>query len=132
MERRLPAKLLKLIWADHRGLVVNLYRGDGTRRQVEIALVVLEAFVGAQPDGLHGLHRDDNKRNNQVGNLYWGTPSQNNYDASRNGRNWQTHKTHCKNKHAFTPENTIIRSDNGCRQCRACNRDAQRRRRSKR
>jgi hypothetical protein len=30
-------------------------------------------------------------------------------------------KTHCKNGHEFTPENTYIRPDNGGRQCRACN-----------
>lgn len=34
-------------------------------------------------------------------------------------------KTHCKHGHEFTPENTYIRPDTGCRMCKACNRDAQ-------
>jgi hypothetical protein len=31
------------------------------------------------------LHRDDNKDNNAIGNLYWGTPKQNCDDRARNG-----------------------------------------------
>ncbi len=31
-------------------------------------------------------------------------------------------KTHCKNEHLFTEENTYIRPDTGTRQCKACKR----------
>lgn len=37
-------------------------------------------------------------------------------------------KTHCVHDHEFTPENTYIKK-NGCRSCRACNREAARLRR---
>lgn len=33
-------------------------------------------------------------------------------------------KTHCKNGHEFTPENTRLRSRDGKRDCRACNKIA--------
>lgn len=36
-------------------------------------------------------------------------------------------QTHCISGHEFTPENTIIKS-NGCRQCRECRREYDRRR----
>jgi hypothetical protein len=32
-------------------------------------------------------------------------------------------KTHCKNGHEFTQENTLVRHDNGCRDCRTCKQD---------
>jgi hypothetical protein len=132
MQRRKGPKILKATMAAHRGFVVNLYPEGGDRKTAEVSLLVLEAFVGPRPDGLHGLHRDDDKCNNRLDNLYWGTRSQNMLDAVRNGRHWQVRKTHCKNGHEFTPENTVIRKDNGCRQCRACNLEAQRRRRERR
>lgn len=36
-------------------------------------------------------------------------------------------KTHCKHGHEFTPENTIIRPSDGCRECRTCQRETSRR-----
>lgn len=38
------------------------------------------------------------------------------------GTHWQRVKTHCKNGHEFTAENTIVRSDGKHRDCRACSR----------
>jgi hypothetical protein len=35
---------------------------------------------------MYGCHRDDNRYNNHLDNLYWGTPWQNKQDAKRNGR----------------------------------------------
>lgn len=49
-------------------------------------ILVLEAFVGPRPPGLFGLHRDDDKANNELANLYWGSKSQNSVDFCRNAR----------------------------------------------
>lgn len=35
-------------------------------------------------------------------------------------------RTHCKNGHAFSPENTILHADNGGRRCRICRRNSNR------
>lgn len=48
--------------------------------------LVLEAFIGPRPPGLHGLHKDDNRDNNAMANLYWGTRGENMQDAISNGR----------------------------------------------
>lgn len=48
--------------------------------------LVLEAFVGPRPEGCESLHADDVGDNNVLGNLSWGTRSQNLHDAVRNGR----------------------------------------------
>jgi hypothetical protein len=46
--------------------------------------MVLESFVGPCPPGQMGLHADDNKENNVLNNLRWGTSSENAYDSIRN------------------------------------------------
>lgn len=42
--------------------------------------------------------------------LYMGTNTDNMHQASQQKRFPEQHKTHCKNGHEFTPENTIIRN----------------------
>jgi hypothetical protein len=57
---------------------------EGKRFFVHILL--LENFVGPRPDGFLGLHKDGNKDNNFLENLYWGSPSDNMKDRERHGR----------------------------------------------
>lgn len=56
------------------------------RREEFVHLLVLEAFVGPRPEGLFGLHKDDDRSNNSLSNLYYGTSQQNWADRKRNGR----------------------------------------------
>ena len=58
----------------------------GARRVVGVAILVLEAFDGPRPRGLFALHDDDDKANNRLSNLRWGTRADNAKDARRNGR----------------------------------------------
>ena len=63
---------------------VYLYReGHMFKRRVHV--LVLEAFRGERPEGMLALHRDDDKDNNTLENLYWGTVWDNRDDARRNG-----------------------------------------------
>jgi hypothetical protein len=55
-------------------------------RYVRLHTLILETFVGPKPAGCEGCHRDDVRTNNTLENLYWGSRSQNNHDAIRNGR----------------------------------------------
>lgn len=96
---------------------VDLYR-DGSARRIGVSQLVLEHFVGQSEDGQLGLHWDDNPLNNHVLNLRWGTPSENNQDCVRNGNNYNANKTHCPQRHEYTPENTYMYK--GGRQCRTC------------
>ena len=52
----------------------------------KIGQLVLSGFVGLKPDGLECCHRDDDKTNNNLDNLYWGTHAQNLEDQRRNGK----------------------------------------------
>lgn len=56
----------------------------GTKRIVKVHVLVLEVFVGARPTGCVACHKDDNRRNNSVDNLYWGTQKTNARDRVRN------------------------------------------------
>ena len=47
--------------------------------------LVLEAFVGPRPTGMQCLHRDDDRTNNKLSNLRWGTCAENARDKIRNG-----------------------------------------------
>lgn len=105
----------------------------GKKRRAYVHHLVLEAFRGPRPEGHYGCHLDDNPVNNKVDNLVWGTPSDNSYDKVRNGNDHHAKRTHCKNGHEFTPENTrIAESRPGTRFCRACGREGSRRRYSSR
>jgi hypothetical protein len=102
-----------------RYLVVTLYR-DGRPKSVSVHRLVLLAFVGPCPDGLEGLHWDDDPANNRLSNLRWGTPGDNQRDCIRNGNHWKVNITHCPRGHEYTDENTYVAPGSGHRFCRAC------------
>src|SRR5690606_12503326 len=54
-------------------------------RQKKVHILVLETFVGPRPAGGEGLHSDDDKSNNALANLRWGTHADNYADRVRNG-----------------------------------------------
>lgn len=66
-------------------LRVALRRGGETHMRL-VHRLVLKAFVGPCPDGQEALHEDDDPTNNRLGNLRWGTRSENRLDAVRNQR----------------------------------------------
>ena len=61
-------------------LVVNL---GGRKRKLHH--VVLESFVGPRPRGCEARHLDDDRRNNALTNLAWGSHGENYSDRVRNG-----------------------------------------------
>jgi hypothetical protein len=108
-------------------LRVKLCPGDGTIRYAPVHHLVLEAFVGPRPEGMNGLHWDDDAMNNQLDNLRWGTDSDNQQDRVRNGRHYNTEKTECIHGHPFSPDNTYVKK-NGARNCKTCRKEAAERR----
>jgi len=57
----------------------------GVKKQKTVHRIVLEAFVGAAPDGTEGCHWDGNPRNNKLDNLRWDSRANNIQDAIRHG-----------------------------------------------
>lgn len=59
----------------------------GARQETaQVHHIVLTVFVGPRPDGLWGLHRNGDKSDNRLTNLYYGTPQQNADDRVAHGR----------------------------------------------
>jgi hypothetical protein len=99
---------------------------DGRRTRCQIHLLVLEVFVGPRPSPKHvARHLDDDKTNNALSNLTWGTRSENAHDSVRNDKHHHSRRTHCPEGHAFTDENTHLLPGGG-RRCRLCWRKYQR------
>ena len=101
-------------------LQVGLLR-DSRREALLVHRLALLAFVGPCPEGAQACHWDDDKTNNHLSNLRWGTGSDNMRDRVRNGRHYQARKTHCLHGHEFTVTNTYVKP-NGTRACRTCTR----------
>lgn len=92
----------------------------GKIKDAFVHIEVANSFLGLGGDNLIVLHFDDNKTNNNVENLRWGTHSDNRQDALRNGRDWHAAKTHCPSGHPYDSENTYINPSSGGRMCRIC------------
>ena len=93
---------------------------NGKRTKYRVHSLMLLAFVGPRPTGGHGRHLDDDKCNNTIENLRWGTALENSNDKYRNGRgNQHLNKTHCVNGHELVAEN-IYANRLPKRVCRPC------------
>lgn len=101
---------------------------DNKPRYGFVHALVAAAFIGPRPAGLDVRHLDDDKSNNRVENLAYGTRKQNIADMEANGRRAAITKTHCPHGHPYDAENTYVRP-NGHRACRACERARNTRRR---
>lgn len=104
-------------WSGYR--YATLWYG-GRKRKLKVAVLVLTAFVGPRPKGMHALHGVPVRSDDRLVNLRWGTHSENMQDKVRDGNHYEANKTECVHGHAYTPENTYLRPDGKGRQCRAC------------
>ena len=100
--------------------LVSLYT-QGKNQSHYVHSLVAETFIGPRPEGTEVCHNDGNPTNNHVGNLYYGTSSDNELDKVRHGTHYNAAKMHCPLGHELFAENippSIAKL--GRRQCRAC------------
>lgn len=102
-------------------VAVNLYRG-GYRETKLIHRLVCEAFHGEPPEGFEVRHLNGVPYDNRSDNVIWGTPKENSADSKRHGVLVEALKTHCRQGHKYSPENTLeVKTKTGVgRQCKTC------------
>ena len=67
-------------------LYVGIKNNIGKVKMKPVHRLVLDSFVSRCPKGFEACHNDDNKINNRLENLRWGTRSDNIHDSYRNGK----------------------------------------------
>lgn len=81
--------------------------------------VILTTFIGPPEPGWYGRHLNDDKQDNRLENLAWGTPADNANDMVRNGNHQARRRDHCKRGHLLETNP----SDPRYRYCRTCRND---------
>lgn len=98
--------------------------GACSKKRHLVHRLVAESFIPNPNNHPFVLHWDDNPSNNEVGNLRWGTGSDNVLDSVRNGTHRQTVKTQCPRGHLLEGSNLYERkTETGqviSRRCREC------------
>lgn len=91
---------------------------------LQVAPLVLAAFVGPRPSGLECCHNNGISTDDRLVNLRWDTRSSNMLDKVKHGTHHNAIKTHCLRGHPLASHNLVISMENGSRKrhCRACNR----------
>lgn len=93
---------------------------DCKQKMLPVHRLMAVAFLGPEPfKGALVRHLDDDVHNNTIENLAWGTVSENQLDAVRNGRNFWRSRTHCKRGHSYETAG-VTSGARGWRRCRAC------------
>lgn len=106
----------------YRQVTLSVKQKNTTRT---IHRAVAKAFIPNPDSKPLVLHGPNGKLDNSVGNLRWGTNSDNMYDKRRDGTDHMLNKTHCPKDHPYDEKNTVYRGSN--RSCRICNKEKSKR-----
>lgn len=110
------------VTSGHLQIALSDHQGKRTRHMVHA--LVLAAFVGPRPQGLHGCHNDGNPLNNHLDNIRWDTPSSNMFDKVAHGGHHHANQTRCQNGHPLEEPNLTQRHKaSGRRGCWSCDRE---------
>lgn len=93
-------------------LFVNIYDANGLPRTKKIHRLLAENFIDNPSNAPLVCHNDDNRQNNQLSNLRWGTNKTNSDDMIRNGHSTRK-EVYCYETHKVYPSIRIASSELG-------------------
>lgn len=99
-------------------------RGISVCEAWKTSFVSFLEHVGARPSSAHSIDRINNGGNYEPGNVRWATRLEQEHNKRKRRSETFQKKTHCKNGHKYTPENTGGPPHH--RRCLICNRAYQR------
>lgn len=103
-------------------LAVSFYK-DGIRHPRRVHRLVLTTFCRPPLPGEVCRHLDGNPANNRLGNLTWGTYSENAYDRVLHGNHFRSECPTCPRGHELVEPNLVeYEARKGHRKCKACHR----------
>jgi hypothetical protein len=103
--RPIPARVRVLMLDTHGYPFLQLWK-ENRHKNAKVHRLVLAAFVGPCPAGLEVRHLNGKPTDNRLGNLAYGTHSENEQDLIRHGHHHELNKTHCPQGHEYTVGNT--------------------------
>jgi len=111
IERHFKSKILSPCKLSEKGknphYTVTICR-DALKYKFLVHRLVLLAFIGECPAGMECCHNDGNGLNNNLDNLRWDTPSNNQLDRHKHGTHWSPHYIGSTHPRALLNENKII------------------------
>lgn len=122
-QRRVHERLRKPFVNRGGRLMVRLNLGD-TKPSFLIHRLVLQAFVGPEPEGMEACHNNGDHTDNRLENLRWDTKRSNMLDKRAHGTDHQVNKTHCPRGHLLASPNLVpsLWERKGRRGCLSCSR----------
>lgn len=107
------------LWLGYTEKGYGRFSVSGVTRRVHCVSYVV--YNGAIPKGVCVLHKCDITICCNPNHLFLGTRKDNIMDMVKKRRHWLHNKTHCKNGHEYTLENTYFYKRKNNRICRICN-----------
>ena len=98
---------------NHGGYVQVWLTKNKTKKMESIHRLILLTFIGPCPIGMECIHLDDNRKNNNVLNLKWGTRSENALLAFKRKRR---DNKNCKNPYSKLTIDTVLEIKNTYKQ----------------
>lgn len=94
---------------------------SGPRKHFLVHSLVALTFLGDRPSGAVCRHLNDDRADNRLVNLAWGSQSENIFDAVRNNRHPRAARVNCFRNHPLVEWN-IVKAEiaRGRRSCLAC------------
>lgn len=103
------------------GYLYTMGSRENRQKRIWVHRAVLESFVSLRPEGMVCMHLNNDRTDNRVENLQWGTQKDNIIQSVRDGRQANMRKTHCPRGHELvSPNLNAYILSQGRRACRAC------------